>query len=268
MKSRNIEPKSIRKTILKMAFAGSSVHIGCAMSLVEIFVSLYQNFLKYPNNDLNHKNRDYLILSKGHGVMAQYACMYELGWLKKNQINNYFSDGSLLKGLSDSRVKGLEVSSGSLGHGLSVACGLAMGLKLKKSNQKIFCIIGDGEINEGSIWEAFLFLSHHNLYNLIVIVDFNGFQALGKTKDIINLDNLSSKLTSFGFNVQSIDGHDISLLDTTINKMLRNKKSPNVIIANTIKGKGIPFMENDNDWHYKRLDELTFNKANSFLNQS
>ena len=265
MTNIKISPNNIRKNILKMAYSGSSVHIGCAMSLVEIFSILYGKFVKYPNNNLNHKKRDYIILSKGHGVMAQYACMYELGWLKKNDIYNYFSDGSDLKGLSDSRINGLEVSSGSLGHGLPIACGIALGLKMNKSKQKIFCIVGDGEMNEGSIWEAVLFSSHHKLNNLTIIVDVNGYQALGKTNDIVSLGNLSSKLTSFGLNVKSIDGHNISMLEKTIKILFKNKNAPNAILARTIKGKGIPFMENNNDWHYRRLDRLTYDKALSFL---
>lgn len=265
MKKIKIIPKDIRKTILKMAYSGSSVHIGCALSLVEIFVILYQKFVKYPNNDPNHNLRDYIILSKGHGVMAQYACMNKLGWIKDNQINGYFSNGSLLKGLSDSRVDGLEVSSGSLGHGLSVACGIAMGLKINKSKQKIFCIVGDGEINEGAIWEAILFSSHHKLNNLIIIIDFNGYQALGKTIDIINLGNLKTKLTSFGLNVKSVDGHNLDLLEKSITNLIKNKTSTSVLVAKTIKGKGIPFMENNNDWHYRRLNQSTYNKAMSYL---
>lgn len=265
MKKKILSTNNIRKTILTMAHRGSSVHIGCALSIVEILSVLYERFICYPNNNLNHPNRDYLILSKGHGVMAQYACMYELGFLKKKHIFKYFSDGSLLKGLSDSRIEGIEVSSGSLGHGLSVACGLAMGANLKKSNQKIFCVVGDGEINEGSIWEAFLFISQHKLKNLILIIDANGFQALGKTNDILSLGKLSLKLSAFGFNVKEINGHDRKQLIKCINASIKLKFKPSVIIAKTIKGKGITFMENDNNWHYKRLDDDLYTKAISEL---
>lgn len=260
-----IKPQNIRKTILKMAYSGSSAHIGCAMSLVEIYSVLYENFINYPEGNLNHPDRDYLILSKGHGVMAQYACMYEQGWLKEDAIVNYFSDGSLLKGLSDSRVEGLEVSSGSLGHGLSVACGISYGLKKNSSSSKVFCILGDGEVNEGVIWEAFLFAAHHRLNNLTIIIDCNGFQALGKTNEILSLGNLKLKLKSFGLNVSTVDGHNKNKIKNSIYKLLKNKKSPNALLARTIKGKGVPFMENNNNWHYMRLNLKTYKKALRFL---
>ena len=134
----------LRKIIIEMAYKGSTVHIGCALSIVEILAVIYRSHLKYDFDEPNDPLRDYLILSKGHGVMAQYACMKALGWLSQGDIDNYFGDGTMLKGLSDSRVKGLEVSSGSLGHGMSVATGLAFGVKLNKTNQKIFSIVGDG----------------------------------------------------------------------------------------------------------------------------
>ena len=156
----------LRKTVLEMAYAGSTVHIGCAFSIIEVLAVLHQYFLRYPENMPQHPMRDYLVLSKGHGVMAQYACMRERGWLTDQDISGYFSDGSHLKGLSDSRIPGLEVTSGSLGHGFSVGLGMALGAHRQKTDQKTFVIVGDGEINEGPIWEGALFASHHALQNL------------------------------------------------------------------------------------------------------
>ena len=172
---KNLVPKKIRKNILDMAFNGSTVHIGCALCLVEIFCVIYRNHLRYDFGNPNDPKRDYLILSKGHGVMAQYACMKELGWLKESDLLNYFSDGTKLKGLSDSRVDGLEVTSGSLGHGLSVGVGIAFGNKIKNTDQKTFIIVGDGELNEGSCWEAIQFAGHHALSNICMIIDKNNF---------------------------------------------------------------------------------------------
>ncbi len=264
---KKFNPYVLRKTILEMAYAGSTVHIACAFSIVEILAVLYRNFLKYPNNDPDHINRDYLILSKGHGVMAQYACMYELGWLNRSHIDQYCSNASNLKGLSDSRVRGLEVTSGSLGHGFSVGVGIAYGLKIKKSKQKVYIIIGDGELNEGPIWEGLLFASHHNLDNLVVIVDANGFQAMGRTIDILCLTSLKAKLNSFNFSTIEIDGHDEIQLNQGIMELWNARDSkPKAIIANTIKGKGIPFMENKNEWHYTRLDKENFQNAMEYLN--
>ena len=139
-------PERLRRTVLEMAYAGSTVHIGCAFSIIELVSVLYRNHLRYPGNDPRAEGRDYLVLSKGHGVMAQYACMHELGWLNDSHIKGYFTDGSELKGLSDSRIAGLEVTSGSLGHGFSVGVGIAMGLQRKGTDQKIYAIVGDGEV--------------------------------------------------------------------------------------------------------------------------
>ncbi len=245
-----------------MAFAGSTVHIGCAFSIVEILAVLYRSHLRYPGNDPEATGRDYLVLSKGHGVMAQYACMRQLGWLDDDAIRNYFADGSHLKGLSDSRIAGLEVTSGSLGHGFSVGVGLALAAKRLGSDQKTFVVVGDGEINEGPIWEGALFAAHHQLKNFMVIVDENGFQAMGRTRDVLDLDSLQRKLEAFGFEAVSVDGHDQRALDDAIAALGKSEKAaPKAIIARTIKGKGVAFMEDDNRWHYTRLTDDTFQQA-------
>jgi transketolase len=255
-------PATLRRTILDMAYAGSTVHIGCAFSIVEVLAVLYRNYLNYPNNDPNSEARDYLVLSKGHGVMAQYACMKEVGWLCIDDIDSYFKDGTVLKGLSDSRVDGLEVTSGSLGHGFSVGVGIAMGAKLCGSEQKTFAIVGDGELNEGAIWEGAMFAAQQELNNFMVIVDDNGFQAMGKTSDIINLGSIQKKFESFGFDVVTIDGHNEILIDIAIGEFQKSTSmAPKAIIAKTVKGKGISFMENDNRWHYSRLTKADYDAA-------
>ena len=259
----------LRKTVLDMAFAGSTVHIGCAFSLIEILAVLYRSHLRYPQNNPKADLRDYLVLSKGHGVMAQYACMYELGWLKRQDIDRYFADGSELKGLSDSRIPGLEVTSGSLGHGFSVGVGLAMAAKLRKTDQKVFIIVGDGEINEGPIWEGMLFAAHHKLDNLVVIVDENGFQAMGKTEDVLNLGNLRAKFESFDFEAVNVNGHDEAALDQSIQDLFASGiQKPKAIIAKTTKGHGVDFMEHDNIWHYTRLNDKTYAAAVAALGEN
>lgn len=244
-----------------MAYAGSSVHIACAFSIVEILAVLYRKHLNYPDNNPRAINRDYLILSKGHGVMAQYACLHEKGWLEKRELDHYFSDGSKLKGLSDAHVPGCEVSSGSLGHGLSIGVGMALAAKLQKTNQYSYAIVGDGEMNEGSIWEAMLFAKHRELDNLIIIVDENGFQAMGPTSEVLHLGSLKDKFEAFGFETVSLDGHDEAALDQALTHLKRKEGSPKAIIAHTVKGKGVSFMEHGNLWHYKRLTEETFKQA-------
>jgi len=259
-------PARLRKTVLEMAYAGSTVHIGCAFSIIELLAVLYRRYLRYPGNDPDSAARDYLILSKGHGVMAQYACMRELGWLNESHIHNYFSDGSELKGLSDSRVRGLDVTSGSLGHGFSVGVGIAMGLQRSGTDQKVYAIVGDGELNEGTIWEGAMFAAHHKLDNLMMIVDVNGFQAMGTTDEVLSLGDLQSKLQSFGFSSRSVDGHDEAAIDTGIKQLWSSGDCrPKVLIAKTVKGKGVPFMEADNRWHYTRLSAETFAEAVSAL---
>ncbi len=254
--------KVLRKTVLDMAYAGKTVHIGCAFSIIELLAVLYRKHLRYPDNNPTALTRDYLVLSKGHGVMAQYACMRELGWLKADAFKNYFADGSDLKGLSDSRVPGLEVTSGSLGHGFSVGVGLAMGAKLRGTDQKTFALVGDGEINEGPIWEGALFAAHHQLRNFMVIVDVNGFQAMGCTDDVISLGSIAAKFASFGFETLEVDGHDEVAIDSVIRHFQASTSTePKALIAKTVKGKGVPFMEHNNIWHYTRLDEQTYLQA-------
>lgn len=245
-----------------MAYSGSTVHIACAFSIVEIVSSLYQNFLRYPNNDPKHPDRDFFVLSKGHGVMAQYACMLEKNWISKNEIKTYFSNGTALTGLADSRVPGIESTTGSLGHGFSVGVGLALGAKLRMSNQITYVVVGDGEINEGPIWEAALFASHHKLNNLFLIVDANGLQAMGRTSEILNLGSITSKFESFGFEAVEVGGHKVGEISEALIKLHNSEnESPKVLVCKTVKGKGVSFMEGNNAWHYTRLDTEMYERA-------
>ena len=259
---RRFAPARMRRTVLEMAYAGSTVHIACAFSIIELVTVLYRDHLRYPGNNPRAEGRDFLVLSKGHGVMAQYACMRELGWLDDSHVQGYFKDGSELKGLSDSRVPGLEVTSGSLGHGFSVGVGIAMGLQRKGTDQKVYAIVGDGELNEGPIWEGALVAAHHKMDNLMLIVDKNGFQAMGTTDDVLALGDLSAKFASFGFETLEVDGHDEAAVGAAIRQLwTTGAGKPKALIARTVKGKGVPFMESDNRWHYTRLNPQTFAEA-------
>lgn len=262
-------PTRLRRTVLEMAYAGSTVHIGCAFSIIEILAVLYRSFLRYPGNDPRAELRDYLVLSKGHGVMAQYACMRELGWIGDKEVFGYFSNGSELKGLSDSRIPGLEVTSGSLGHGLSVGVGLALGAKLRKTDQRVFVVVGDGELNEGPVWEGAMFAAHQRLDNFFVIVDENGYQAMGPTVDVLNMGSISAKFTSFGFDAIEVDGHDQHSLAKSIQELggVSNGR-PKALVAKTVKGKGVAFMERNNAWHYTRLNAATYAEAMAALQSS
>jgi transketolase len=252
----------IRRRILEMSFAGQSVHVPSAFSIVEMVRVLHDKHLRYPENNPAATDRDFFVLSKGHGVMALYPILESRGWISKSDIDSYFKDGSHLPGLSEASVPGCEVNTGSLGQGLSVAVGFAFSAMLRNSDQRTFCIVGDGEINEGSIWEALMFAGFHKLNNLAVIIDNNGYQAMGKSSEVLVIADLASALRAFGFEVHLVDGHSEESLDTTITSH-REKGSlqPLAVIANTIKGKGVSFMENNNQWHYTRLSDLTFNQA-------
>ena len=252
----------LRRTVIEMAYCGGTGHIGCALSLIEIVAVLYRSFVRYPDHDPQHPRRDYLVLSKGHGVMAQYACLQQMGWLQSGELDRYFEDGSRLHGLSESHVPGLEVSSGSLGHGLSVGVGLALAAKRRGTDQMCYAIIGDGEANEGSIWEALGFASQFQLDNLVVIIDQNGFQAMGPTPEVMDMGDLAAKLAAFGLETETLNGHDETALTETIGRLAASKNGkPKGIIAETVKGKGISFMEGENIWHYARLKPEQYDQA-------
>ena len=259
---RRFHPHVLRKTVLEMAHAGASVHIACAFSIIEILAVLYRSHLRLGEEGPRAAGRDYLVLSKGHGVMAQYACLYELGWLEREEIDRYFGDGTRLKGLADAHVPGIEVTGGTLGHGLSVGVGLALAAKRKGSGQRCYAVVGDGEMNEGAVWEALLFAAQFRLDNLIVIVDENRFQAMGSTAEVMDLGDLVAKFTAFGFDARSVDGHDEAALDAAIaTAKAAPDGRPRAIVARTVKGKGVSFMENQNAWHYTRLTEDTYRAA-------
>jgi transketolase len=264
----DFSPTALRKTVLTMAYHGKTVHVPCAFSIIEMVSVLYSKHLRYNRSDPRDPSRDYLVLSKGHGVMAFYAAFAALGWISREDIEGYFTDGSLLHGLSESRTPGLEVTSGSLGHGLPIAAGLALGLLRNKETRRVYCIAGDGEMNEGPMWESLLFAAHHKLGNLTLLIDANGYQAMGKTDEVLGLEPLPEKLTAFGWTTVEIDGHSLSELDcelTRIRELDSLNAKPQAIIARTVKGKGVSFMEHENHWHYTRLDDAAFANATAEL---
>lgn len=259
VQSLDITSAQIRKKILEMAYIGNSGHISCAFSIVEILNCIYSRFLKINLMNLKDQNRDYFVLSKGHGVMSLYVLLTELGIIKKSYLETYFSEGSPLHGLAEYGVPGIEASGGSLGHGISIATGMALGLK-EKNDQRVFCLVGDGEMNEGTFWESLLFISHHQLRNLTIIVDSNKFQAMGETKNILDLGDLRQKFESFNLFVSECDGHNMQEIEKAISKGVDSMK-PSVVIANTTKGKGVKSFENQNEWHYHKMTEEIYEQA-------
>jgi transketolase len=265
--ARAFDARVLRRTILNLAYRGQTAHVACALSLVEILAVLYREHLRLGKSGPRDPQRDYLVLSKGHGVMAQYACLHELGWIQDEDLERYFADGSRLHGLSHAHIPGLEVTSGSLGHGMSIAVGLALACRRQQSGQRVFVIVGDGEINAGPIWEAVLFAAHHRLSNLVVIVDANGHQALARTDDVLRLGSIAGKFAAFDWVAAEVDGHNEQALSAGLRELICGESAaPRALVAQTIKGKGVSFMENDNGWHYGRLNEAAYRAAVAELN--
>lgn len=246
--------KKVRESILKHAYSSQCSHLGSNLSIVDILTVLYNKFLK------NNKNS--FILSKGHACLALYCVLNEKKYISNKTLSTFGKNNSILMSHTTHKVKGIELSTGSLGHGLPVASGIALANKIKKKDIKTFVLLSDGELDEGSNWEAILFSAHHKLKNLVVIVDYNKIQSLDVVKKTINLEPISNKFRSFGCKVKSISGHNFDQIVKAINS---KTSKPLVIIANTTKGKGVKFMENSVLWHYKPLNKENYLKARNIL---
>ncbi len=243
---------SIRKLALQMITKAKASHIGSNFSMADILAVLYCNILKVDPNDSCWLARDRFILSKGHAAAIYYATLAEKGFFDKSLLETYSQDGSKLLGhITKNGVPGIELSTGSLGHGLPVACGMSIAAKREKRENRVFVLLSDGEMDEGSNWEAILFAGHHQLDNLAVIIDYNKIQSYGNVSEILNLEPLSNKFQAFNWNVQEVDGHNHGQLNSILKTLPFKGNKPNCIIAHTIKGKGVSFMENNLAWHYK-----------------
>lgn len=242
--------KKIRIKILEISNLAKSSHIGSSLSIVEILLVLYKFFVKKKN---------VFILSKGHACLAYYCILNKFGYVSSKQLNSYGKNNSILMAHVSHKVPGVEFSTGSLGHGLPYAVGRALAEKIDNTNNKVYVLISDGELNEGTTWESLLFASFHKLDNLFIIIDYNKIQSLNFTKNILKIEPLKKKLSSFSCNVKNIDGHNFNQIYISLLKRKKNK--PTVLIANTIKGKGVKYMENKILWHYKFPDEKQLQKA-------
>ena len=237
---------SIRQNILRIAHSSKGPHTGTALSCVDILTVLYFDTLNI--NSFEDENRDIFILSKGHGAMALYSTLYEKGLLSKEELFSYYqNNGTLPAHLDKESNKAVEVSSGSLGHGLPQALGFAYSKKLKKLDSNVFVLMGDGETQEGSVWEAAMLAPKMGLNNLTVFIDRNNLQGYGRPSELVSFEPIDEKFKSFNWDVHRIDGHNIELIKETISKP---SLKPKVIICDTIKGKGVSFMEDEMKWHY------------------
>ena len=256
--------KLIRNKILDIIYNSKASHLGSSMSVVEILTAVYESV--DFNNRLNRDNfRSRVFVSKGHAAAATYATMSQFGLISDDDLYTYHKNDSLLCGHVSHKVVNVEHSTGALGHGMPVAVGCAIGLKsLKSNNSKSFAICGDGELQEGSIWEALLLAGHLKLDNFCMLVDYNKISSITFTNDVSNLEPLQQKFESFSCSSEICDGHNVEEIKKSIENCMF-KGRPHVIICNTVKGKGIPFAENDPIWHYKTLDEELYKAAKENL---
>ena len=256
---KTITSYNIRKIILEQSKRANVGHIGSALSIVDIIAVLYENILSIAHpEDLE---RDRFVLSKGHAALALYAAFFLKGWLTQKELDSYCADGGCLGVHPEHFLKGVDFSTGSLGQGLSMGAGAALAASIKKSSYRTFVLMSDAECNEGSVWEAIMFAAQHKLSNLIVIIDYNRQQAFGYTKDVLNLDPLNKRWEAFGWDVRQVDGHDVSEIMRTIQGLSLQSGSPHVIIANTIFGKGVSYMENKIKWHYWPMSDQEYQLA-------
>jgi len=257
--ARSLEPKPLderslhlRRLVVRALEGGGRGHVGSSMSPIEILRVLYDEVLRHRPGDPDWPGRDRCILSKGHGCLAHYALLADHGYFPLETLDGFCRAGSILGGHPDaSKVPGIEASTGALGHGLSIGVGFALSQRMRGRDGRVFVILGDGEINEGSVWEAALSASKHGLASLTAIIDYNKIQSAGPTAEILELEPLVDKWRAFGFAVSEVDGHDVAALSALFRGLPLDSGRPTAVIAHTVKGKGVPFAEHDPDWHHK-----------------
>ena len=257
--STEFSPYAIRRIILEQSKRANVGHIGSCLSVVDILFSLYKNILRIekPGDPL----RDRFILSKGHAALALYAVLHLKGWLSRSDLETFCGDNSWLGVHPEYALPGVDFSTGSLGLGLSMGTGAALAARLKKAAYRSFVLMSDAEINEGSVWEAAMFAAHHRLSNLIAIIDQNGQQAIGYTREVINLEPLRRRWEAFGWDVLEVNGHDVDQMNQVIASLKTNIDKPHLVVARTKFGKGVAFMENKIKWHYWPMSDEEFKTA-------
>jgi len=239
-------------------------HVGSAFSVIDVLRVLYDDVLRFNSADPKWAGRDRCILSKGHGCLALYALLADKGFFPHSELDRVCTADSILGGHPDAnKVAGVEASTGALGHGLSIGLGMALHLRIAKSDSKVFVILGDGECNEGSVWEAAMCAGKHRLSNFTAIVDYNKHQAYGSTREVQDLEPFADKWAAFGFAVREVDGHDVGELRSLFQSLPLDANKPTAIIAHTIKGKGAAFAENNMKWHHK--NKVTDQEVESLL---
>ena len=252
-------PREIRRIIIEQAKRARVGHIGSALCIAEIMTALYGSVLRIAQPD--DLDRDRFILSKGHGALALYAALFLKGWLTAQELDSYCGDGSLLGVHPEHQLRGVDFSTGSLGQGLSMGAGAALAARLQHSRRRVFVLVSDAECNEGSLWESLMFAAHHRLANLIAIIDLNGQQALGYTDQVLRLSPMAKKWQPFEWDVHEVDGHNVEQIIRTIASLDTLSGSPHVLIARTVFGRGVSFMERQIKWHYWPLADDEYRQA-------
>jgi transketolase len=240
----------LRRHVVRMCSRGGSSHVGSGLSIADILAVLYGEVLRIDPADPTWSERDRFILSKGHAGACVYAALAERGFFDVSELEQHYRNGSRFSGhVSHKEIPGVEVSTGSLGHGLGIGAGMAFNLRRLGGHQRVYVVLSDGECDEGSVWEAALFASHHRLSNLCAVIDYNKLQSIGRVSETINLEPLAAKWRAFGWHALRLDGHDHGALRTAFAETAQNQ--PTCIIADTVKGRGVSFMENEVLWHYR-----------------
>jgi transketolase len=251
--------QGIRRIVLEQSMRAGVGHIGSALSVADIVAAVYGGVLDAA--DPHDPDRDRFVLSKGHASLAVYAALHLRNWLSHEQLSTYCADGTRLGTHPEPGVAGIDFATGSLGHGLPLATGAALAARLDGSARRTFCLLSDAECNEGSVWEAVMFAAHHRLSNVVAIVDLNGQQALGYTKDVLDLSPHTARWTAFGWDAHEVDGHDPVAISESIRGLDVESGLPHVLVAHTVFGKGVSFMESSIEWHYLPMTDGQFERA-------
>lgn len=258
-KAPAISPSAIRRIVLEQSKRAGVGHIGSALSIADIIASLYSGVVNVPAPD--DPERDRFILSKGHAALALYAALHLRGFVTREELDTYCGEGSLLGVHPERALTGVDVSTGSLGQGLSIATGIALAARMQRARRRAFVLLSDAECNEGSVWEAAMFAAHHRLSNVIAIIDLNAQQALGYTDDVLSLSPLADKWRAFGWDVHAVDGHDVDALTEAMDALEHDEGPPHLLIADTTFGKGVSFMEGEIKWHYLPMSDDEYAQA-------
>ena len=259
MEGQPISSQKIRCIILDQSRRAGVGHIGSALSIADIIAALYGQVLRIPHP--RSADRDRFLLSKGHAVLAVYAALFLKGWLSQEQLDTYCGNGTLLGAHPEHALLGVDFSTGSLGQGLSLGAGAALAARLQGSRRRAFVLVSDAECNEGSLWEAVMFAAHHRLSNLIAVLDLNGQQAFGYTDQVLSLTPMADRWRAFGWDVHTVDGHDVTEMARTINDLKTDVGAPNLVIARTVFGKGVSYMEGQLKWHYWPMSDQEYQTA-------